>query len=139
MPLLSHVNNPTAVVALEEFIKGYLNDQHQYLHGHNTIQIKSLNGTAAKRCDSFKNTPQYKLWHKQLKRNALNETAYQKHKVMYKKPVVSVGWVECKICTHAVGSLTCDQLKLYLKHHKIKIKPSKHADLLKQAKDHVLG
>jgi hypothetical protein len=35
--------------------------------------------------------------------------------------------------------VTCDQLKLYLKHHKIKIKPSKRADLLKQAKEHVLG
>jgi hypothetical protein len=55
MPLLSRVNDPAAVVALEEFIEGYLDDRHQYLHGHNTIQIESLNGTAAKRVSKERN------------------------------------------------------------------------------------
>jgi hypothetical protein len=44
-----------AITALEELIKGYIEDCQRYIHGHSTIQLESLNGSAAKRVDKQRN------------------------------------------------------------------------------------
>jgi hypothetical protein len=54
-PRLHPVDNSEAVAALTTFIEGYLNDWQRYLHGFNTIQLESLNGSACKRVNKERN------------------------------------------------------------------------------------
>lgn len=50
-----------AITALEELIEGYIADCQRYIHGHSTIQLESLNRSAAKRVDKQRNwTVMYK-------------------------------------------------------------------------------
>jgi len=54
-PRLDRNKEPEAVQALEAFIEGYLDDRSNYLHGFDTNQIESLNGSACKRVNKERN------------------------------------------------------------------------------------
>lgn len=54
-PRLNPIANPEAVKALSIFIDGVLADRQRYLHGYDTNQLESMNGSNCKRVDKERN------------------------------------------------------------------------------------